>query len=49
MFGPMAEAARRLLDGYSDEQLALLVEFHRLGRELQQQQAAMIRERIADS
>lgn len=49
MFGPMAEAARRLLDGYSDEQLALLVEFHRLGRELQQQQAAMIRERIAGS
>ena len=49
MFGPMADAARDLVDGYSDDQLALLVEFHRLGRELQERQAAMIRERIAGS
>jgi DNA-binding MarR family transcriptional regulator len=46
IFGPMTEAARRVLDGYSDEELALLVEFHRLGRELQEQQAAMIHARI---
>lgn len=48
MFGPLADAARAELDRYSEAELELLIRFHDLGRELQERQAAMIRERIAD-
>jgi DNA-binding MarR family transcriptional regulator len=46
MFSPMGDVARTLLDRYSDDELVLLIGFHDLGREIQEQQAAMIRERI---
>ncbi|MGO9822519.1 MAG: MarR family winged helix-turn-helix transcriptional regulator [Solirubrobacteraceae bacterium] len=46
MFSPMADSATKLLDRYSDDEIELLIRFHNLGRELQEQQAAMIRERI---
>ena len=48
MFYPMAGDARKRLAGYSDEDLELLIRFHVLGRKLQEDQAAMIRERIAN-
>jgi DNA-binding MarR family transcriptional regulator len=44
MFGPMATAAEELLAGYSDADLELLIEFNRLGREIQLRRAAELRE-----
>lgn len=49
MFGPIAEAGGELLERYSDQELALLIEFHELGRELQERQAATLRARAADA
>jgi DNA-binding MarR family transcriptional regulator len=48
LFGPMVEAASEMLSDYSDEQLELLIEFNRVGRELQERQAAELRERLAE-
>jgi DNA-binding MarR family transcriptional regulator len=47
LFGPFVELARPMLGGYSDEQLELLIEFQRLGRELQEHHAEHLRERLA--
>jgi hypothetical protein len=43
----MAEAASEMLADHSDEQLELLIEFNRVGREHQERQAAELRERRA--
>jgi DNA-binding MarR family transcriptional regulator len=48
LFGPLAESARPLLDPYSDEQLELLIEFNRLGRESQESHAERLRARLAE-
>ena len=48
LFGPMAEAASEMLADYSDEQLELVIEFNRVGRELQERRAAELRERLAE-
>jgi len=48
LFGPLAEAVAPLLADYSDDQLRLLIDFHRLGREVQQQHAAWLRARLRD-
>ena len=45
LFGPMADAAGALLAHYSDQQLELLIDFHRLGAELQERHAQWLRER----
>lgn len=49
MFGPLAEAGGELVERYSDQELALLIEFHELGRELQEQQAGRLRARTGDA
>jgi DNA-binding MarR family transcriptional regulator len=43
LFGPLAEAVRPLLSGYSNEDLQLLIDFQRLSRELQERHAEWIR------
>jgi DNA-binding MarR family transcriptional regulator len=48
LFGPLAETVQPLLDRYSDEQLELLIEFHRLGREVQERHAEMLRARLRE-
>jgi DNA-binding MarR family transcriptional regulator len=48
LMGPLGEAGLPLLDRYSDEQLELLVEFTRIGREIQERHAAWLRERLED-
>ena len=45
--GPLAEQGRSLLSGYSDEQLELLLEFTRAGREMQERHAERLRARVA--
>lgn len=45
LMGPLAEQGRSLLSGYSDQQLELLLEFTRAGREIQERHAARLRER----
>lgn len=48
MGGPMVEASQPIIVRYSDEQLKVLIEFHREGRELQERHAAWLRERLAE-
>jgi DNA-binding MarR family transcriptional regulator len=48
LFGPLSELAEPMLAGYSDEQLELLVEFQRLGRELQERHAEWLRSRLSE-
>jgi DNA-binding MarR family transcriptional regulator len=43
LFGPLAEAVRPMLSGYSDEDLRLLIDFQRLSRELQERHPEWIR------
>ena len=45
LMGPLAEQGRLLLSGYSDQQLELLLEFTRAGREIQERHAERLRER----
>jgi DNA-binding MarR family transcriptional regulator len=47
LMGPLAEQGRSLLSGYSDEQLELLLEFTRAGREMQERHAERLRARVA--
>lgn len=47
LFGPMADSASKLLAGYTDEQLELMIEFNRVGRELQERRAAELRKQLA--
>lgn len=46
---PLSEAARPVLERYSDEQLELLIEFTRSGREFQERHAEWLRRRLKDS
>jgi DNA-binding MarR family transcriptional regulator len=48
LFGPLSERSGPLLARYSDEQLELLIEFHRLGCEFQEQHAEWLRSRLAE-
>src|ERR1700722_14344127 len=43
LFGPLADAMRPMLSGYSDEDLRMLIDFQRLSRELQERHAEWIR------
>jgi DNA-binding MarR family transcriptional regulator len=43
LFGPLADAIRPILSGYTDEDLQLLIDFHRMSREVQERHAAWIR------
>jgi DNA-binding MarR family transcriptional regulator len=44
LMGPLGDQGFPLVDRYSDEQLELLVEFTRAGREIQERHAAWLRE-----
>jgi DNA-binding MarR family transcriptional regulator len=46
IYGPLAEAAGPLSERYTDEELELLIEFMRSGRELNERLAATLRERL---
>ena len=46
---PLGEAARPALERYTNEQLELLVEFSRAGREFQERHADWLRQRLRDS
>ncbi|MBV9046692.1 MAG: MarR family transcriptional regulator [Solirubrobacterales bacterium] len=46
LFGPLAAQAMPLFERYSDQQLELLIEFHRLGVELQERHAEFLRARL---
>ncbi len=46
LFAPLVEIVEPLMRKYSDEDLRLLIEFNRLGREVQQRHAALLRERL---
>ena len=48
LMGPLGDAGFPLVDRYSDEQLELLIEFTRMGRELQERHAAWLRERLRE-
>jgi DNA-binding MarR family transcriptional regulator len=43
LFGPLADAVRPMLSGYSNADLQLLIDFQRLSRELQERHAEWIR------
>lgn len=47
MGGPMSEAARPLIERYSESELQLLLEFTRRGREVQERHAEWLHERLA--
>jgi DNA-binding MarR family transcriptional regulator len=47
LFGRLAEQVEPRLAKYSDEQLELLIEFQRQGREFQEEHAQWLRERLA--
>ncbi len=46
---PMSNNGREVVERYSDEQLELLVEFTRTGRELQERHAEWLRARLTGS
>lgn len=46
---PLSEAAGPVLERYTDEQLELLIEFTRSGREMQERHARWLRERLTGS
>lgn len=46
---PLREAAVPVMERYSDAELELLLEFHRLGREYQERHAEWLRERLLRS
>jgi DNA-binding MarR family transcriptional regulator len=48
LMGPLGDAGFPLLERYSDDQLELLVEFTRAGREIQERHAQWLREQIQD-
>lgn len=48
LMGPLGDAGFPLIDRYSDEQLELLIEFTRIGREIQERHAAWLRERLRE-
>ena len=48
LFGPLVEIVEPLMSRYTDEQVEMLIEFQRLGREVQERQAELLRERLRD-
>jgi DNA-binding MarR family transcriptional regulator len=48
LFGPLAEGAAPSLADYSDEDLRMLIEFHRVGREVQERHAEALRRRLRE-
>jgi DNA-binding MarR family transcriptional regulator len=46
LFGPLAELVEPMMARYSDEQVELLIEFQRLGREAQERHAEGLRQRL---
>jgi DNA-binding MarR family transcriptional regulator len=48
LFGQIYEDASPLMDPYSNEQIELLIEFNRFGRELQERNAERLRARLRD-
>ena len=46
---PLSEAVLPMLERYTDEELELLIEFARAGRELQERHAEWLRARLTDS
>jgi len=48
LFGPLSELVVPILSRYTEEQIELLIEFNRLGREVQEQHAEYLRERLRD-
>ena len=48
MVEPMRRLYTPMADGYSDEDLRLILDFTRRGRELQEQHAEWLRERLAE-
>lgn len=49
LMGPLAQGSGPLLDGYSDEQLKLLADFHRIAAGMQERHAQWLRERTASA
>jgi DNA-binding MarR family transcriptional regulator len=49
MGGPMSEAARPIIERYSEKQLELLLAFTRRGREIQERHAEWLRRRLTGS
>jgi DNA-binding MarR family transcriptional regulator len=47
LMGPLAQASGPLLDGYSDEQLKMLADFHRIAAGMQERHAEWLRDRTA--
>ena len=47
LFAPLVELAEPLMARYTDEDLRMLIEFQRLGREIQERHAELLRERLA--
>jgi len=45
---PNSKSQITVIDRYSDEQLELLIEFTRIGREIQERHAAWLRERLRE-
>ncbi len=45
LMGPLAQSSGPLLDGYSDEQLKMLADFHRIAAGMQERHAQWLRER----
>jgi DNA-binding MarR family transcriptional regulator len=48
LYGPLAEMWRPFGERYSDAELQLLIDFHRMGVEIQQRHAQMLRERLRE-
>jgi DNA-binding MarR family transcriptional regulator len=46
LFSPLVELVEPLMARYSDDDLKMLIEFHRLGREVQEQHAELLRRRL---
>jgi DNA-binding MarR family transcriptional regulator len=48
LFGPLAELVEPMMARYNDEQVELLIEFQRLGREVQERLAEGLREQLRE-
>ncbi len=47
LFAPLVELVEPLMARYTDEDVRMLIEFQRLGREIQERHAELLRERLA--
>lgn len=48
LFGPMGEQLGPMLARYTDDELRLVTEFHRMGREVQERHTQWLRERLRE-